>query len=129
MGRSGGKVRGVSDAIPPSSAPGSGGYLDAASAQPLHPAAREMLLRAYDEGWADPRALHSPGRRARMLLDNAREVVATLLGARPDEVLFRTDGAAAMHAGVLGLTEARSRVGRTVVHSAVEHSAVLYAAR
>ena len=129
MGRSGGKVRGVSDAIPPSSAPGSGGYLDAASAQPLHPAAREMLLRAYDEGWADPRALHSPGRRARMLLDNAREVIATLLGARPDEVLFRADGAAAMHTGVLGLTEARSRVGRTVVHSAVEHSAVLHAAR
>jgi cysteine desulfurase len=115
----------VSDAIPR----GSAGYLDAASAQPLHPAAREVLLGAYDEGWADPRALHSPGRRARMLLDNAREVVATLLGARPDEVSFRPSGTAAIHAGLLGAAQARSRAGRTVVHSAVEHSAVLHAAR
>jgi cysteine desulfurase len=115
----------VSDAIPR----GSKGYLDAASAPPLHPAAREVLLGAYDEGWADPRALHSPGRRARMLLDNAREVVATLLGARPDEVTFRASGTAAIHAGLLGTAQARARTGRTVVHSAVEHSAVLHAAR
>jgi cysteine desulfurase len=107
---------------------GSGGYLDAASAQPLHPAAREVLTGAYAEGWADPRALHSPGRRARMLLDNAREVVATLLGARPDEVLFRASGTDAIHAGLLGVAQARRRVGRVVVHSAVEHSAVLHAA-
>jgi cysteine desulfurase len=105
-----------------------GGYLDTASARPLHPAARQVLQRAYDEGWADPRALHSPGRRARMLLDNAREVLATLLGARVDEVSLRPSGTAAIHAGLLGVAEARSRVGRTVVHSAVEHSAVLHAA-
>jgi cysteine desulfurase len=115
----------VSDA----EARGAGGYLDAASAQPLHPAARDVLTSAYAEGWADPRALHSPGRRARMLLDNAREVVATLLGARPDEVTFRPSGTAAMHAGLLGAAQARRRVGRVVVHSAVEHSAVLHAAR
>jgi cysteine desulfurase len=115
----------VSDAIPR----GSDGYLDAASAQPLHPAARAVLLSAHDEGWADPRALHSPGRRARMLLDNAREIVAASLGARPEEVSFRASGTAAIHAGLLGAADARSRVGRTVVHSAVEHSAVLQAAR
>lgn len=118
-------VGAVNDAI----AQGSAGYLDAASAQPLHPAAREVLLSAYDEGWADPRALHSPGRRARMLLDNAREIVATLLAARPEEVTFRPSGTAAIHAGLLGAAQARRRVGRVVVHSAVEHSAVLHAAR
>ena len=115
----------MSEAIPR----GSAGYLDAASAQPLHPAARSVLLSAYDEGWADPRALHSPGRRARMLLDNAREIVAASLGARTEEVTFRASGTAAIHAGLLGAADARSRVGRTVVYSAVEHSAVLQAAR
>ncbi len=125
FGRSAANVGGVSHTAPL----GSAGYFDAASAQPLHAAAREMLLRAYDEGWADPRALHSPGRRARMLLDNAREVVASLLGARPDEVSFRAGGTAAVHGGLLGTARARRRVGRTVVHSAVEHSAVLHAAR
>ena len=115
----------MSDAIPR----GSAGYLDAASAQPLHPAARAVLLSAYDEGWADPRALHSPGRRARMLLDNAREIVAASLGARTEEVSFRASGTAAIHTGLLGVSDARERVGRTIVHSAVEHSAVLHAAR
>ncbi|MGH3366809.1 MAG: cysteine desulfurase family protein [Nocardioidaceae bacterium] len=107
---------------------GASGYLDAVSAEPLHPAAREILLSGYAQGWADPSALHSPGRRARMLLDNAREVVATVFGARPDEVSFRPSGTAAIHAGLLGVAQARQRAGRTVVHSAVEHSAVLHAA-
>lgn len=103
-------------------------HLDAASAEPLHPRARETLLAALDSGWADPAALHAAGRRARLLLDNAREVVATLLGARPDEVSFWPSATSATHAGVLGAAQARSRAGRTVVHSAVEHSAVLHAA-
>jgi cysteine desulfurase len=125
LGRWVANVDGVSEAIPR----GSAGYLDAASAQPLHPAARAVLLSAYDEGWADPRALHTPGRRARMLLDNAREIVAASIGARTEEVSFRASGTAAIHAGLLGVADARSRVGGTVVHSAVEHSAVLQAAR
>jgi cysteine desulfurase len=103
-------------------------HLDAASAEPLHPRARETLLAALDSGWADPAALHAAGRRARLLLDNAREVVATLLGARPDDVSFWPSATSATHAGVLGAAQARSRAGRTVVHSAVEHSAVLHAA-
>ncbi|MGH3383960.1 MAG: cysteine desulfurase family protein [Nocardioidaceae bacterium] len=103
-------------------------YLDAASAEPLHPKARESLLAALDQGWADPASLHTSGRRARLLLDNAREVVAEVLGCRPDEVSFSAGGPAAVHSGVLGTAAARSRVGGTVVHSAVEHSAVLHAA-
>jgi cysteine desulfurase len=104
-------------------------YLDAVSSEPLHPAARETLLAALDQGYADPRRLHRPGRSARLLLDNAREVVASCLGVRPDEVSFTPSGTDAVHRGLLGLRAARARVGTTVVHSAVEHSAVLHAAR
>ena len=104
------------------------GYLDSASAEPLHPAARETLLAALDQGYADPLRLHGPGRNARLLLDNAREVVATLLGARPDEVSFTSSGTTATHLGVLGLLQGRRRVSTRLVHSAVEHSAVFKAA-
>ena len=62
-----------------------GTYLDHASGQPLHPAAREVLEQALGRGYADPRRLHRPGRNARLLLDNARAVVADALGVRPDE--------------------------------------------
>ena len=104
-------------------------YLDAASGLPLHPAAREVLEAALDQGWADPLRLHQEGRRTRLLLDNAREVIATLLGARPDEVSFVSSGTVACHLGVLGLRLGRRRSGSAVVHSAVEHSAVIHAAR
>ncbi len=108
--------------------PVEGRYLDAASTEPLHPAARETLLACLDRGFADPLRLHLPGRNARLLLDNAREVVAALLGARPDETTFTSSGTAAVHLGVLGLLLGRSRTSSRLLHSAVEHSAVFAAA-
>lgn len=104
-------------------------YLDSASSEPLHPAAREAFLAALEQGYADPRRLHGPARSARLLLDNARAAVAECLGARPDEVTFTASGTEAVHRGLLGLHRARARTGARIVHSAVEHSAVLHAAR
>ena len=104
------------------------GYFDAASTEPLHPAAREVLLAALDDGWADPARLYGGARRARLLLDNAREVVASLVGARTDEVSFTTSGTQAVHLAVLGTTLGRRRVGNRLVVSAVEHSSVLFTA-
>ena len=100
-------------------------YLDSASSSPLHPAARDTLLAALDRGYGDPRRLHATGRDARLLLDNARAVVAQCLGARPDEVAFTGSGTDAVHRALLGLTAATGRDG--IVYSAVEHSAVLHA--
>ncbi|ONH28384.1 cysteine desulfurase family protein [Pseudofrankia asymbiotica] len=103
-------------------------YLDHASTTPLHPAARAALLAALDDGWADPARLYREGRRARMLLDAARETVAGVLGARADEVSFCSSGATAAHLAVLGTAAARRRAGDLVLVSAVEHSSVLHAA-
>ena len=103
-------------------------YLDAASAAPLHPVARETFLAALDDGWADPDRLYTEGRRARHLLDEARASVAAAIGARPDEVSFAASGTNAVHLGVAGCLVGRRRVGRHLVVSAVEHSSVLHAA-
>ena len=102
-------------------------YLDAASTEPLHPAARSVLCEALDAGWADPARLYRDARRARLLLDNAREVVAALVAARPDEVAFTASGTQAVHLGVLGVLSGRRRVSTRLVTTAVEHSAVLHA--
>jgi cysteine desulfurase len=103
-------------------------YLDAASAVPLHPIAREALVTALDDGWADPVRLYRAGRQSRLLLDAARQTVAECLGTRPDEISFCANGTQAAHRAVLGGLAGRRRVGSEFVHSAVEHSAVLHAA-
>jgi len=108
---------------------GVSGYFDAATATPLHPAARQALAAALEDGWADPDRLYREGRRARLLLDSAREAVAAEIGGRPDEVSFTPSGTVANHLAVLGALAARRRVGRHLVVSAVEHSTVLAAAR
>lgn len=102
-------------------------YLDTASSEPLHPAARTVLEQALAHGYADPRRLHGPARNARLLLDNAREATAGALGVRPDEVTFTPSGTHAVHLGVLGLLAGQARHGDRLVATAVEHSAVMHA--
>lgn len=103
-------------------------YFDVASSAPLHPVARQALVAALDEGWADPARLYQAGRRSRMLLDAAREGAAEVVGCRPDELAFTPSGTQAVHRGVAGALAGRRRAGRHLVVSAVEHSSVLHAA-
>ena len=104
-------------------------YLDAGGRAPLHPAAREAFLVALDSGWADPRRLHSEGRRARHLLDGARAEIAAGLGCRVEELHLTPGHTASLHSAVLSMAAGRRRAGNLVVTSAVERAAVLAAAR
>ncbi|MEV5331797.1 cysteine desulfurase/sulfurtransferase TusA family protein [Streptomyces werraensis] len=103
-------------------------YFDAASAAPLHPVARQALMASLDEGWADPARLYKEGRRARLLLDAAREAAAEAVGCRPDELVFTPSGTTAVHSGIAGALAGRRRTGRHLIVTAVEHSSVLHAA-
>jgi cysteine desulfurase len=105
------------------------GYLDAGGHAPLHPIAREALQAAWAEGWADPRRLHTEGRRARLLLDGARESLAQSMGARASEVVLAPSLTQALHHAVLGVAAGRRRVGARIAVGAVERAAVLHAAR
>ena len=105
------------------------GYLDAASGEPLHPAARAALRAVEDVAWADPARRYAPGRQSRLLLDSARASVAQVLGCRADEVSFTGSGTQAVQLAVAGLARGRARAGRARVAGAVEHSSVLHAIR
>lgn len=90
--------------------------------------ARQALQASLDEGWADPARLYREGRRARILLDAAREAAAEAIGCRPDELVFTSSGTRAVHTGIAGALAGRHRAGRHLIVSAVEHSSVLHSA-
>ena len=92
------------------------------------------MLAALDDGWADPTRLHREGRRAGLLLDQAREQMAGVLGCRADEVAFTSSRnprcvQLAVLGSVLGLRQTATRGPGHVVVSAVEHSSVLQRGR
>jgi len=112
----------------PTTSPAARVVLDAGGRAPLLPEARQAYVEALDQGWADPRRLHAEGRRARMLLDGAREAIAAVVGARTEDVDLAPSHTAALHAAVRSVARGRRRTGTDVVVSAVERAAVLNAA-
>ncbi len=95
-------------------------YLDHASTSPLRPEAKDALIEAIELGLGDPGRIHHEGMTARALVEQARERVASLVGARPREVVFTSGGTEAIAAAVWGAAQR----GAHQVLSAVEHSAV-----
>lgn len=96
-------------------------YLDHASMSPLRPVARDALLEWLGVT-GDPGRVHTEGRMTRVALEDARERVATLFGARPREVVFTSGATEAINAACYG-AGMRTPNG-VMVAAAVEHSAV-----
>jgi len=74
--------------------------------------------------YANPSSLHREGQRARAAVERAREQVAALVRARPDEVVFTSGGTEGDHLAILGAAWARRGEGSRIAVSAVEHHAV-----
>lgn len=102
-------------------------YLDHNATTRLLPEVLAAMTRAAEEGWANPSSLHAPGRAARAVVETAREQVAELVGAAPQEILFTGGGTEACSFGILGAARALRSADpskRHVVATAFEHSAV-----
>ncbi|MBW3650312.1 MAG: cysteine desulfurase [Actinobacteria bacterium] len=105
-------------------------YLDHASTSPARPQVVEaMVVWLSGAGAADPGRVHTEGRMARAAVEAAREQVAALLGARTREVVFTSGATEAINAATFGATASAAPAPGRVVVPAVEHSAVLAAAK
>lgn len=101
-------------------------YLDHAATTPVRPEVVEAMLPYFSEHWGNPSSIHASGRRARQALDEARESVAQVIGARPREVVFTGGGSEADNLAIKGVAWASSSRGRHIITSSVEHKAVLH---
>lgn len=97
-------------------------YLDHAATTPLRPEARAAMLPWLGERFGNPSGAHRVARAARQVVDEARDVVAEVVGCRPGEVVFTSGGTEADNLAVRGVHAARPG---PVLCSAVEHEAVL----
>jgi len=104
-------------------------YLDHNATSALRPEAREAIRAMLSAAAGNPSSLHAEGRAARAAVEKARGQVAALIGARSSEVVFTSGGSEAIAAAVLGACSRAPALRRKIVISAVEHSAVLEAAR
>lgn len=102
-------------------------YLDHAASAPLAEVARERLISLMDAGAPlNPNSVHTPGREAFTILEDARRDVARFIGARPYEMTFTSGGTESDNMALIGtaLNVERLRTRRTVIISAIEHEAV-----
>jgi cysteine desulfurase len=98
-------------------------YLDNNATTPMLPAVWEAMQPFFVDRPGNPASSHSYGRQARQALEDARERIAELLDAHPEEVLFTSGATEANNLAIFGLT-ANAPPG-SIVTSALEHPCVL----
>jgi len=102
-------------------------YLDYNATTPLCEPARRAILPFLEEKFGNPSSIHAAGREARAAIDDARDGLANLLGAKPHELIFTSGGTEANNLAILGLARSRAARGKHLISAKTEHHAVLNA--
>ena len=97
-------------------------YLDNNASTPMDPEVREAVSAAMD-AYGNPSSVHSYGRRARRVVEEARDEVARLVGARPEEIFFTSGGTEANALAIFGGVR-RTGPASPIVTTAIEHPSV-----
>jgi cysteine desulfurase len=100
-------------------------YLDHNATTRPHPDVVREMLPCFGEAFGNPSSLHGFGQQARRALELARQRVAALVGAEPEEIVFTSGGTEANNAAVAGVVCSNATRGRHIITSAIEHEAVL----
>lgn len=102
-------------------------YLDYNATTPLAPEAFAAMRPYLERHFGNASSIHAAGREARAAIDDARDRLAGLLGAKSHEIIFTGGGTEADNLAVLGLARQRATHGRHVITCMTEHHAVLEA--
>jgi len=100
-------------------------YLDYAATTPTHPKVRKAMLPYFTDAFGNPSSIHSYGQEAKGALEEARDKVAALIGARSEEVVFTSGGTEADNLAIKGVAYANEPKGNHIITSSIEHHAVI----
>ncbi len=101
-------------------------YFDYNATTPLDPSVRDAMLPYFGEIFGNPSSVHHVGRRARSLLDDARDRVAQVFKCKPSEIVFTSGGTESVNQALFGAARQFKSKGRHLITSTVEHHAVLH---
>lgn len=102
--------------------------MDHAATTPLHPDVLEEMTPIFADTFGNPSSIHSFGRKARGLIDQARLVMAKSIGAKEKEITFTSGGTEADNLALIGVAQANRHKGKHIITTKHEHHAVLHVA-
>jgi cysteine desulfurase len=99
-------------------------FLDHAATTPADPRVVEAMLPYFTDSFGNPSSIHSLGLETRTAVAEAREKVASLIGATSDEIIFTSGGTEADNLAIKGVAHANAHKGKHIVTTRIEHHAV-----
>jgi cysteine desulfurase len=104
-------------------------YLDNAATTPILPEVLEAMMPYLKDSYGNPQSVHDWGDEVREAIENARGMVACLIGANPEEIIFTSSGTESNNLAIKGLAMANQSKGKHIIISSIEHFSVLHSAR
>ena len=102
-------------------------YADNAATTSVSKSVLDAMLPYFGDVYGNPSSLHKKGREAKAAITAARERIAELIGAKPNEIYFTASGSEADNWAIKGIAHAHMGRGRHIVSTKIEHHAVLHA--
>lgn len=100
-------------------------YLDHAATTPVAPEVIQAMLAYMTLNYGNASSLHSFGQEAKVAIENSRDHAASIIGAKPEEIVFTSGGTESDNFVLKGVALARKDKGNHIITSAIEHHAVL----
>ncbi len=104
-------------------------YLDYNATTPVDPEVARAMEPFLKEYFGNPSSIHQYGTESRLAVENARQQVARLIGAKPHEIVFTSGGTESNNLALQGAAKARRHLGNHIITTAVEHPAVIEVCR
>lgn len=104
-------------------------YMDHSATTPVAPEVMEAMLPYFSEKFGNASSLHSFGLEAKEALEESREKVAGLLGAKPEEIIFTSGGTESDNLALKGIARKNQKSGKHIITTRVEHPAILECCR
>jgi cysteine desulfurase len=99
-------------------------YLDYAATTPTHPEVVAAMLPYFSDSFGNPSSIHSFGQEAKAAVEEARDKIASLIGARSEEIVFTSGGTEADNFAIKGVAYANEGRGKHIITTSIEHHAV-----